>query len=480
MLQKTSNLSSGTVHPGGAQARPLLQRPPYIGMFAFLVVLFVQPLGHTIMILNEHLMGSEYQYHTAAAMGLVGAYLLWLGMKRQGEVAATWLGFFAAILMWTGWIEFSFVAYANHLDVAPLIEGGEVVTKPEYLVMPSSLGVMLATLAYFMFNRETRCNFFRWIHRHLKLGTGKPTRGLKRNFASITALETIYLLWFFYILLLLLYDQAILGDRHPAVFAYLIVNTVWALYLMRRLMHFSRVATAIRYAIPTAIIAWTSVEILGRWGFFTEFWVEPSRYAMEMAAVTAAIAVFTAITIFTPKPNPEGAGQAQPANAESKPSAPPSSMKPGVAPAMASSGAAPQAAMEAQTGEPKEVAPKARPERPAARGGKRTRPLRPAWQVGAAIVTLGFLGYLTSYAASLTGSVGFQELDQQQVQELQSELSGMVRRFGFDAPETVVAVRVPDSENLVKGIWLVGADGPARFVTCTHAASQDWDCRLGR
>ena len=469
MLQKKPDLSRGTVTPGGAPARPMLQRPPYIGLFAFLVVLFVQPLGHTIMILNEILMGSEYQYHTAAAMGLVGAYLLWLGMKRQGEVGATWLGFFAAILMWTGWIEFSFVAYANHLDVAPLIEGGEVVTKPEYLVMPSSLGVMLATLAYFTFNRETRCNFFRWIHRHLKMGTGKPTRGLKRNFAAITALETIYLLWFFYILLLLLYDQAILGDRHPAVFAYLILNTVWALYLMRRLMRFSRIATAIRYAIPTAIIAWTSVEILGRWGFFTEIWVEPASYAMEMAAVSAAIAAFTAITIFTPKPNPEGADQPQPTASAKVGSEPPPRQASRAAAKTALSGLARRTSASNKFRD-----------RRATGGDKRFRPLRPAWQAGAAIVTIGFLGYLTSYAASLTGSVGFQELDQHQVQGLQSELSGMVQRFGFKAPESVVAVRLSQPDSLVKAIWLVREDGPAEIVTCTHVTGRNWDCKLGR
>ena len=450
----------------------MLQRPPYTGLFAFLVVLFVQPLGHTVMILNEHLMGSAYQYHTAAVMGLVGAYLLWLGMKRQGEVGATWLGFFAAILMWTGWIEFSFVAYAHHLNVAPLIEGGEVVTKPEYLVMPSSLGVMLATLSYFMFNSESRCNLFRWMHRHLRIGTGKPSRGLKRNFAAITALETIYLLWFFYILLLLMYDQAILGDRHPAVFVYLIVNTVWALYLMRRLLRFSRVATAIRYAIPTAIIAWTSVEILGRWGFFREIWVEPADYAMEMAAVGVAIAVFTAITIFTPKPVPEGASEAQQPAAKSAP--PESAPK-------TKSGAAAGVALTLFAS-PVRRTRKNRDEGSADSRDGPLRPLRPIWQAGAAILAIGFLGYLTSYAAALTGTVGFQELDQRQVQGLRDELSSMAQRFDFRAPDTVVAVRNPqaDSYEYQATIWLVGENGPEEVITCKHAAGLEWDCGLGR
>ena len=49
------------------------------------------------------------------------------------------------------------------------MENGEVATKPEYLMMPSSIGIFLATALYFFFNKDTRCHFFRWFHRHLKL-----------------------------------------------------------------------------------------------------------------------------------------------------------------------------------------------------------------------------------------------------------------------------------------------------------------------
>jgi hypothetical protein len=282
---------------------PLLARllkPPFVGITAFLLVLFVQPLGHTVMILMEHYFGTQYVYWTAALMGIAGGACLLIGMRKDKEVPATVYGFFAGTLLWTGWIEFSFVFYADHLGVAPLMENGEIVTKPEYLIMPSSLGILLATLLYFVFNRETKCNFFFWIQRHCKVATGAPTRRYKRNFASITALETIYVIWFFYVVLLVIYDNAFLGDRHLVTYIYLFLNTIWALYLFRRLMSISRGATALRYAVPTAVIAWTSIEILGRWSFFTEIWVHPLDYAFEMTLVVCAFMAFVGLAWFAP------------------------------------------------------------------------------------------------------------------------------------------------------------------------------------
>ena len=73
--------------------KKMFYRPPFIGMLAFLIVFITQGLGHTVMVGMEMLFGHEYQYQAATFLGLVGAYLLYLGMKNPSEVAATWLGF---------------------------------------------------------------------------------------------------------------------------------------------------------------------------------------------------------------------------------------------------------------------------------------------------------------------------------------------------------------------------------------------------
>ncbi len=131
------------------------------------------------------------------------------------------------------------------------------------------------------------------------MSTGRPTPGYPRNFAAITALETIYVVWFCYLALLFVYE--LLGDTHPAAYALFFLNTIWAMYLLNRLVKFWKVTTAIRYAIPTAIITWNSIELLGRWNLFEEIWIHPEKYWLEMALVFGAFVIASAVSMLTPK-----------------------------------------------------------------------------------------------------------------------------------------------------------------------------------
>jgi len=282
----------------------MLYRPPWVGLLAFIIVFVVQALGHTVMIVMEDVWpGEEYVYQSAFAMGLFGAVLLFMGMRNENEVTATWLGFWAGTLLWTGWVEFAFVWAGAFLAVPDLMDPnmpGEIATKAEYLVMMSSVGVLGATLVYFMLNPETKCNMFVWMQRNLKMKTGKPTKGHKRNFAAITALETIYVIWFFYLVLLFLYNEDIAGEKSAAAYTFFFFNTIWAVYLFQRLIKFWRVTTAIRYGIPTAIIAWNTIELMGRWNIFVSIWEKPQDYALEMTLFTVAVIIAAVLAVRTP------------------------------------------------------------------------------------------------------------------------------------------------------------------------------------
>ncbi len=280
----------------------MFYKPPYIGLFAFICVFIVQGLGHTVMVVMEELLGHEYMFHSAFAMGLAGLAMLWYGMTRPGETSATWWGFFAAMALWTGWVEFTFIVYALQMEVKPIMDvaSGEILTKPEYLVMEGSVGIMVVTFLYFLSNKETKCNFFRWIQRTARLPVGKPNPRHERNFALITFIESIYLLWFFYLLLLVLYNEAWLGAQHPVTYAYFVFNTIWTVYLFSRMIKMWKVATAVRYAIATGIVAFTSYELIGRWGIGEDIWVQPSKYAMELTLIVLAIGVITAVSWLTP------------------------------------------------------------------------------------------------------------------------------------------------------------------------------------
>ncbi len=282
----------------------LLYRPPWVGLLAFVVVFIMQGMGHTIMIVMEEVWpGPGYVYQSAFAMGLVGAVILFFGMKSKNEVTATWLGFWAGTLLWTGWVEFAFVWAGEFLAVPDLMDpelAGEIATKAEYLVMMSSIGVLAATLVYFLLNPETKCNFFLWFQRNLKMKVGKPTKGFKRNFAAITALETIYVIWFFYLVLLFLYNPDIAGEDSVAAYVFFFFNTIWAVYLFNRLMKFWKVTTAIRYGIPTAIIAWNTVELMGRWNIYVSFWEKPQDFVLEMSLFGVAIIIAAVLAAMTP------------------------------------------------------------------------------------------------------------------------------------------------------------------------------------
>jgi hypothetical protein len=165
----------------------------------------------------------------------------------------------------------------------------------------------MATLAFFFLNRETRCNAFRWMHRNLHIPVGKPSLHYERNIAAITAMEVIYITWFFYLALLLIYDNTILGDRHPVTYVLFFANTFWGIYLTWRLAKFSRMTSALRYAIPTAIIVWNSIELLVRWQTFKEIWIHPQDHAVELLLMLGALILATAAIVFFPgsKQSPE-------------------------------------------------------------------------------------------------------------------------------------------------------------------------------
>lgn len=264
-------------------------RKPFIGILAFIIVLLVMPLGHALMIITESIFGHTHQLIAAFALGAIGAVLCVWGVKINRETPSTWLGFFAGILMWTGWVEFSFVWIAQKLQVLPLVESGEIVTKPEYLVMPSSIGLLGATMLYFFLNSNSYCNFFVWIRKMVLLPLPPPMNNQKRNVTIITAMETVFVLWFFYLVLLVIYDDALFGDRHPVTYLVLIGSAIWSAYLMGKLIQIGHMAPAVRYAIPTVIIFWNVVEIMGRWNLFQEIWIMPSTYAVELVLMTIAL-----------------------------------------------------------------------------------------------------------------------------------------------------------------------------------------------
>ncbi|MCC6274779.1 MAG: hypothetical protein IT569_02890 [Leptospiraceae bacterium] len=284
----------------------MLKKKPFVGILAFCIVLLLMPLGHTSMILMEKLFGSKYVFHAALFLGFLGIFLLIRGIRAKSEMKATILGLFSGLFFWTGWIEFSFVYFSNRFGVEALKENGEVVTKPEYLIMPSSIGFLAFVMIYYTFGIRTGCPFFTWIQKKLNLNSWFGIQRENKNIALVTFLEFITILWAFYLLLLFAYDKNFFGDRHPFTFIIAIGSLAWSIYLFFNLIKISQMNYAVRYAIPTVIIFWNFVEVLGRWNFISEIWLKPKEYAFEMSLTFAILVVGTIFSLFaTRKPQNE-------------------------------------------------------------------------------------------------------------------------------------------------------------------------------
>ena len=272
-----------------------------IGIIAFLIVLFTMPLGHAAMIIMESFFGHEYIYHAAIVLGLIGFGLVVWGTIINKETKSTFFGLFGGLFIWTGWIEFAFVYYANRYNVAPLIENGEVVTKPEYLIMPSSIGFWVIMMMFYLFSSKSGCKFFNWLQQKLKIRNAVKLQAVSHNFTMTTFMELIALLWTFYLVLLFAYDTNFLGDRHPVTYFIAFGSLSWSLYLFIQLIKIPKMAYAIRYAIPTVIIFWNFVEILGRWDFFKEIWIEPGKYWLEIIIIFIIFILLLSIAFFEKK-----------------------------------------------------------------------------------------------------------------------------------------------------------------------------------
>ena len=274
---------------------------PFTGIIAFLIVLFTMPLGHAAMILMEKSFGHNYIYQAALILGLLGFFLLILGIVSVNENKATFLGLFGGLFIWTGWIEFAFVYYANRFGVEPLIVNGEIVTKPEYLILPSSIGFWAVFMIYYFFGTKSGCVFFNWFQRKLKIKSINELKPAKRNTAISVFLELILLLWTFYFVLLFAYDNNFFGDRHIATYIIAFGSLLWSLFLFIKLLKINKLSYAVKYSIPTVIIFWNFVEILGRWNILKEIWIEPFKYWLEILLTTIVFIVLLIMSIFERK-----------------------------------------------------------------------------------------------------------------------------------------------------------------------------------
>src|SRR5574344_1934307 len=175
---------------------------------SFFLVLFSMPIGHASMIVMESTMSTKVLHLCAFSFGLVGILLTIIGVFVKGDTKQTLFGLFGGMLFWTGWVEFLFQYYANRYGVQPEIVNGEIVTRPEYLILPATFGIWVMMAMIYIFCTRTGCVFFNWCQKTL-LGKKRDiivTQPMTRHSSIVTFLELNMIMWTCYLVLMFCYD----------------------------------------------------------------------------------------------------------------------------------------------------------------------------------------------------------------------------------------------------------------------------------
>lgn len=268
---------------------------------SFLVVLCAMPLGHALMILMEHFIPEQGLHAWAFIMGAVGLALVITGVFVKGDTRQTLLGLFGGLLFWTGWVEFLLQYYAARYGVQPEIVNGEVVTRPEYLIMPATFGFWMLIMTVYVFSVKTGCYFITWIQKRI-FGRRKDeivTRPLTRHTSITTFMELNMMMWACYLLLMFCYDSRFLGDHHPVTMIVGAGCLVGAVLMFLKELRIASWGANIRMAVATVIVFWTPVEIMGRINLFNEIWVAPMEHVTEMVIILAAFLLLGAYLIYS-------------------------------------------------------------------------------------------------------------------------------------------------------------------------------------
>lgn len=285
---------------------------PWKAILSFLLVLFLMPLGHALMILMEKFMPENILHLSAFLLGALGVVITIIGIFSKGDTKQTLLGLIGGLLFWTGWIEFLLLYYARRFGTMALLSDGslmnydkavelglDIATKPEYLIMPATFGFWAMFMLFYLFNIPTGCNFINWCQKVL-FGKKKQkiiAKPMLRHTSLTTFMELNMLMWTCYLLLMFLYDDNFVGERSWITMFIGVACFVGAVFIFIKQLKISSWGANIRMAIATVVIFWTPVEILGRLDFFQEIWISPEQYKSEMFGILISFIIVVAIVI---------------------------------------------------------------------------------------------------------------------------------------------------------------------------------------
>ncbi len=271
------------------------------------VTLVAMPVTHLVArMLKANCVGVE-QFYAGMAMGAVGLAMVIVGVFLKGSVKQTLLGLFGGMFYWMGAIDFLFMYYANRFGTQPQLDPvtGEVVSRPEYLLLSSTFGFWAMVMLLYLFCTANGCNFLNWWQR-LFFGAHKKeiaARPMTRHVSIVAFMEVITMLWTCYLLLMFCYDERFLGDHHPVTLVVGMLGLIGSLFMFARLLRYAQWGISLRFGFATVIIFWISVEVFDRVSLLPSLWQHPGDHVRDIILIAVSIAVgvlFTLRAFFLP------------------------------------------------------------------------------------------------------------------------------------------------------------------------------------
>jgi hypothetical protein len=211
-------------------------------------------------------------------LGFAGIVVVAIFLEAE-EMSASLAGFVGGLMIWRGFFDGPLRFFGDYFAMPPIEFGGYPLGGRYALLMSTSTIMLALLLLYGFVNRETKCAFMRFSLGLSRWSPGNPTPGLKRSYARIAAMETVFVQWGIYLLFLFL------GGWIPEPFY--LAMLAWSIYLLWQLSRRKRPADAFRYAIPVAVIVWSLAEVGAFFGMYPEVWQAPVEYPVSNLVILA-------------------------------------------------------------------------------------------------------------------------------------------------------------------------------------------------
>lgn len=214
---------------------------------------------------------------------LLGGVLLWLTSRLKSDAAQSILGIFGGNLLWTGAVEYGLTIGARSLGVGKavgVVDGQLVVIYGEYVLMKHTWGVLAIVMIYLLFLESSRCPLFLWWRKRVPTMRGAVVSGRIDNYGPRSAFQYATTVWGFYLLLLWAYDEHLFGVYSWFTKSVMVLSIAGAMYCVQQLHQQIGWGPAVRYAVGAMVVAWTPIEIAGKWGVMRQPWLLLEPHAL--------------------------------------------------------------------------------------------------------------------------------------------------------------------------------------------------------